>query len=60
MDVAYRQEFISMYEYLMARFKENEAKLFSVVSSEGTRNNGHKLKQDIPFKSKGANKCSED
>lgn len=49
-----------MYEYLMARFKENEAKLFSVVSSEGTRNNGHKLKQDIPFKSKGANKCSED
>ena len=34
----------NVFEYLMGKSKEGETRLFSVVSSDKKRDNGHKLK----------------
>jgi len=40
-----RGDLRNAYKYLQSGFEEDGARLFSVVSSERTRANGHKLKQ---------------
>ena len=39
-----KRDLISVYKYMMGGCKEHAARLFSVVPSDGTRGNGHKLK----------------
>ncbi|KAK4826592.1 hypothetical protein QYF61_010354 [Mycteria americana] len=39
-----RGDLINMYKYLMERKEEEEARLFSLVPTDRTRGNGHKLK----------------
>lgn len=37
-----------MWKYLKGVCKEDRARLCSVVLNDGTRGNGHNLKQDVP------------
>lgn len=60
-DVAYQREMITVYEHLMGGFKEDGARLFSAVSSKGTKSNGHKLKcKKFHLNVRGETKCSDD
>ncbi len=38
-----KEDLITVYEYLKCRSQEDGARLFSVVRSNWTRDNGHKL-----------------
>lgn len=46
-----------MHKFLMVREVKNEAKFFSLVSSDRTRSNWYKLKQEILTKQKNNFYC---